>query len=159
MEKQKRIADIYTYMPILQELLSEGREVSLVITGGSMTPFLIHGRDEVLITSPKGEWKKGDIAFFQRDNGQYVMHRICRVNRDGTCFFIGDAQQVIEGPIRQEQIFGKIVSVKRKGTWIGPGNFWWEFFEHIWISLIPMRPLFRKVYSVVWNIKNKYATL
>lgn len=159
MEKQKRIVDIYTYMPVLREILSEGREVSLVITGSSMAPFLIHGRDEILIAPPEGAWKKGDMAFFQRDNGQYIMHRICRVDRDGTCFLIGDAQQVIEGPIRPDQIFGKIVSVKRKGTWIGPGNFWWEFFEHIWLNIIPLRPFFRKFYSIIWNIKNKCATL
>lgn len=159
MEKQKRIVDIYTYMPVLREILSEGREVSLVITGSSMAPFLIHGRDEILIAPPEGAWKKGDMAFFQRESGQYVMHRICRVDRDGTCFLIGDAQQVIEGPIQSEQIFGKITAVKRKGKWLHPGDFWWEFFEHIWLNIIPLRPLFTKFYSVVWNIKNKCATL
>ena len=35
---------------------------------------------------------KGDMAFFVRDNGQYVMHRICKVDKNGDCFFVGDAQ-------------------------------------------------------------------
>ena len=66
------------------------------------------------------------------------MHRICRVRPEGF-YLVGDAQTEIEGPIRREQIFGRVVSVRRKGRRIGPGNFWWEFFEHVWIRVIPLR--------------------
>ena len=159
MKSEKKIVDIYTYMPILCELLAQGKEVSLTITGNSMSPFMIHGRDEILIAPPDGKWKKGDMAFFRRVNGPYIMHRICRVTADGNCFFVGDAQQIIEGPIRPEQIFGKIISVKRKGKWIGPGNFWWEFFEHVWLNIIPLRPLCRKIYTVLWRIGEKCAII
>lgn len=149
MKDNKKIVDIYTYMPVLQELLSEGKEVSITVTGNSMSPFLIHGRDQILIAPPDGNWKKGDMAFFIRTNGQYVMHRICRVDKNGNCFFVGDAQQYIEGPIEPAQIFGKITSVQRKGKWIGPDDFWWRFFEKIWINIIPMRPLFRTIYEMM----------
>ena len=159
MKKEKRVVDIDTYMPILRELLEQGKEVSLTITGSSMTPFIVHGRDEILIAPPNGQWKKGDMAFFRRTNGQYIMHRICRVAKDGKCFFVGDAQQMIEGPIHPEQIFGKIISVKRKGKWIGPGNFWWEFFEHVWLNIIPLRPVCRKIYTVLWRIGKRCAIL
>lgn len=158
-QKQKKIVDTNTYMSVFRELLSEGREVSLTITGSSMSPFIVHGRDAILITPPDGTWKKGDMAFFQRDNGQYVMHRICRIEDDGNCFFIGDAQQIIEGSVRPEQIFGKITAVRRKGKWIQAGSFWWEFFEHIWLNIIPFRGFFVKLYSIVWNIKDKCATI
>ena len=114
---QKRIVDIDTYMPVLRELLEQEKEVSLVITGNSMSPFLVHQRDEILISPPDGTWKKGDMAFFQRLDGQYVMHRILKVTKDKECFFVGDGQVLVEGPIYPEQIFGKITSVKRKGKW------------------------------------------
>lgn len=146
---RKRVVDADTYMPVLKELLSQGKEVPLMITGNSMSPFLVHERDEILISPPDGVWKKGDIAFFQRKNGKYVMHRILKVTLEGDCFFVGDGQTWIEGPIKPEQIFGKITSVKRKGKWIGPGNFWWEFFEHIWLNMIPMRPFLGKLYGIV----------
>lgn len=136
-------------MPVLRELLSQGRQVPLVITGNSMSPFLVHERDEILISPPDRAWQKGDMAFFQRRDGHYVMHRIVKVNAKGECFFVGDGQRMIEGPIEQEQIFGKIVSVKRKGKWIGPGNFWWEFFEHVWLNVIFLRPLLCKLYSLL----------
>lgn len=153
MKDNTKIIDIYTYMPVLQDLLSQGKEVSLTITGSSMSPFLVHQRDQILITPPDGRWRKGDMAFFVRANGQYVMHRICRVDKDGSCFFVGDAQQQVEGPITPSQIFGKITSVKRKGKWIGPKDFWWQFFEKIWIRMIPFRPFFRRVYGIVWRLK------
>lgn len=146
---QKRVIDADIYMPVLCDLLKQGKEVSLLITGNSMSPFLIHGRDEIRISPPDGQWKKGDMAFFRRKDGSYVMHRIVRVNAGGKCFLVGDGQVVIEGPIEPEQIFGKITAVKRKGQWIGPGNFWWEFFEHIWIHMIPVRMVIRKIYGVV----------
>lgn len=153
MKENRRIVDIYTYMPVVLEILSQGKETSVTITGNSMSPFLIHGRDEILISPPEGNWKKGDMAFFVRDNGQYVMHRICKVDKNGACFFVGDAQQLIEGPIKENQIFGKITKVKRKGRWIGPEDFWWKFFERIWINMIPFRPLLRRVYGIVWRLK------
>ena len=153
MKETRRIVDIYTYMPVLQELLSQGKEVSITITGNSMSPFLIHGRDEILISPPSDAWKKGDMAFFQRSNGKYIMHRICCVEKNGDCFFVGDAQQMIEGPIQPSQIFGKVISAKRKGRWIGPGDFWWEFFEHIWINMIPFRPICIKFYTKIWHGK------
>ena len=149
----KRIVDIDIYIPVLQELLLEGKEVSLTITGNSMSPFLVHGRDEIMISPPNGKWKKGDMAFYKRANGRYVMHRIYKVDKQGDCFFVGDGQQTIEGPIAPEQIFGKITSVRRKGKWIGPKDFWWFFFEQIWIRILPFRPVCRKVYAILWNLR------
>ena len=149
MKDNRRIVDIYTYMPVVREILSQGKETSVTITGNSMSPFLIHGRDEILISPPEGNWKKGDMAFFVRDNGQYVMHRICKVDKNGDCFFVGDAQQLIEGPIKENQIFGKITKVKRKGKWIGSEDFWWKFFEHVWIRMIPVRRQIMKLYAKI----------
>lgn len=35
----------------------------------------------------------------------------------------------MEGPIDKEQVFAIITKVKRKGKWIAPGDFWWEFLN------------------------------
>ena len=153
MKDNKKIVDTGIYMPVLQELIQEGKEVSITITGNSMSPFLVHERDQIMISPPNDPWKKGDMAFYKRWNGCYVMHRICKVDKHGQCFFIGDGQQGIEGPIAPEQIFGKITSVRRKGKWIGPKDFVWFFFERIWIRIIPLRPACRRLYAVLWNLR------
>ena len=116
------------------------------ISGNSMSPFLIHGRDSICFRKPDRPLKAGDMVFFQRLSGQFVMHRICKVRPEGY-YIIGDAQQVIEGPVQREQIFALINKVNRKGKWIGPGDFWWEFFAHVWLNVIPLRRIFVKLYG------------
>lgn len=141
-----RIIDTVEYVSVLRELTEAGQEVSMRISGNSMSPFLIHGRDSICFRKPDRPLKAGDMVFFQRLSGQFVMHRICKVRPEGY-YIIGDAQQVIEGPVQREQIFALINKVNRKGKWIGPGDFWWEFFAHVWLNVIPLRRTFVKLYG------------
>ena len=133
-----KIVDTKEYVSVLRELTEDGKEVSMLIAGNSMSPFLIHQRNYIFFKKPDRELKKGDMVFYQRDNGQYVMHRICRVKPEGY-YIVGDAQTNIEGPVREEQIFAIITKVQRKGKWIQKGDFWWEFFANIWIRVVPLR--------------------
>lgn len=136
------------YIPVLKDLVEEGKKVSMMISGSSMNPFLIHQRDYILMKKPEEELKAGDMVFFQRRDEAYVMHRIHHINKEGKLFIIGDAQVDMEGPIDKEQVFAIITKVKRKGKWIAPGDFWWEFFEHIWLHLIPFRRFLMKLYGI-----------
>lgn len=140
--------DTREYVSVLRELTEEGKKVSMLIAGSSMVPFLVHERDYIYFEKPDRELRKGDMVFYQRRNGQFVMHRICKVKPDGY-YIVGDAQVEIEGPVKREQIFALITEVKRKGKMIGPGDFWWEFFEHVWINIIPMRKRVEKLYGLV----------
>lgn len=146
--------DTFEYISVLRELTEQGREVSLLISGSSMSPFLAHQRDTIFFRKPESELKRGDMVFYQRVTGQFVMHRIWNVKPDGY-YIVGDAQVDIEGPIKREQIFAIVTKVQRKGKWLGPGDFWWEFFEHVWIRIVPCRKLIRKVYGVFYKLKNK----
>lgn len=143
-----RRIEVEQYMPAFRELVESGNRVPLLITGSSMTPFLVHERDYLLVGPVPEKLKKGDMAFYVRKNGQYVMHRIQRVDGSGGLYFVGDAQTQVEGPVDREQVFGVVASVRRKGKWITRGSFWWEFFEHVWLNMIPLRPLMLKAYSL-----------
>ena len=145
-----RTVDTTSYLDMMKGLLQEGRDVPVLISGNSMSPFLVHQRDTIRISPVKGPLKKGDMALYQRSTGQYVMHRICRVkkkNGQREYYFIGDAQMEVEGPVSGEQIAGVITAVQRKGKWLKPGNFWWEFFRLVWVRVIPMRKMIQKAYS------------
>lgn len=151
MEKRKDeipviTVEIQSYMKVVRELLEEGRDVPMLITGSSMTPFLVDKRDHIMIRKRNRSLKKGDMAFYQRINGAYVMHRIVKVSGNAY-YFVGDAQTEIEGPIYEDQIFGEIISVCRKGKWIGPEDFWWKFFQYVWIRMIPFRGCAVKAYG------------
>lgn len=142
---------------MLKELTDSGKSVSMQIAGNSMSPFLIHRRDYIYFEKPKRPLKKGDMVFYQRDNGQYVMHRICRLHTNNesniTYDIIGDAQLEIEKGIRRDQIFAIITQVKRKGEMIGPNDFRWKFFEKVWVNIIPFRRAAEKIYSFIYKIR------
>lgn len=149
-----RMINTQEYISMLRELVEEGREVSMLISGNSMSPYLVHARDSIQMKKPDRDLKKGDMVFFQRESGQYVMHRIVKITQDGF-YMLGDAQTQKEGPIRREQIFALITSVKRRGEWEKAGNFWWEFFAHIWIHLVFIRRPLIRLYGVGREIVRK----
>lgn len=178
-----KVVNTREYVDMLRGLTEEGKVVSMLIAGTSMTPFLGHQRDYIYFEKPKRDLKKGDMVFYQRDSGQYVMHRICKVHRiqrkgtdskrdtmpqtgiasnldtthstapASTYDIVGDAQTLIEKNIRRDQIFALVVQVKRKGKIIGPGDFWWNFFEKVWINMIPFRRVVLACYTVFARIK------
>jgi signal peptidase len=136
-------------MPVLRELIEQGRAVNLTISGSSMSPFLIHHRDSVIIEKPKESLRPGNIVFYQRPSGAYVLHRIHHLDAEGNLFLIGDAQNVMEGPLDSGCVFGIVTKVRRKDRWIAPGDFWWEFFEHVWLHVIPLRRSFIKCFGFI----------
>ena len=142
---EPRIVDIDAYMPVLRELLAQGQSVSLTVTGESMSPFLRHGRDQIRLAAVTAPPQRGDMVFFRRRNGQYIMHRVLRRMPDGNYAIIGDGQQQVESPIAPEQIFAVVTQVCRKGVRIGPESFWWRFFAGPWLTLLPLRPVLRRM--------------
>ena len=86
------------------------------------------------------------MIFYRRQNGQYVLHRICRVHPD-SFDLVGDAQTYIETGIRPEQVLAVVNTVRRKGRLLEKGHFWWDFFEKVWLRMIPLRPLVCRIYG------------
>ena len=54
-----KMMDTRAYVGMLKELVEQGREVRMVISGSSMAPFLIHGRDSIFFREPARELRKG----------------------------------------------------------------------------------------------------
>lgn len=120
-------------------LLETADQLPLTVTGSSMTPFLVHGRDTVYLSKADRPLGRGDIVLYRRINGDYILHRICAV--EGECFAtVGDAQTRIEHGVTAGQILAVVSSASRKNKRQAPGCFWWDFFAHIWIRWIPIRP-------------------
>lgn len=140
-----RRLDTDAYVSALRDLVNEGKECRLLISGSSMAPFLVHERDSIIFSKPQRELQRGDMVFYQRENGQFVMHRILHVKPEGL-YIVGDAQTEIEGPVNPSQVFAVVTRAQRKGKWIGPGDFWWWFFRTVWIRLVPVRKIILKLY-------------
>lgn len=138
MEHNIRVLPPEELMSKLPELLEAAEAVPLIISGGSMAPFLIPGRDTVYLSRVSRPLKRGDMILYRRDNGQYILHRICAVTGDSYSL-VGDAQQLIEQGVAPDQVLALVTAVCRKGKTLGPGNWLWVFFEKIWLRLIPHR--------------------
>lgn len=147
MEHKVKVMEPELLIPPLLELLEDTPSVPLTITGDSMTPFLSHGRDMVFLSKITRPPQKGDMILYRRDNGNYVLHRVYKAG--STYTMVGDAQTLLEKGIRPEQMLAIVTEVNRKGKMLKKGSFWWDFFEKIWIRMVPVRPAIRSAYSLL----------
>lgn len=141
-EKKKRIRleEIY---PVISEKLGEGGTVEIPITGVSMLPLLVQGRDTVTIE--KGEYKKGDIIFYRRDDGHFVLHRIIGENAEGF-ILCGDNQWVKEYGITERHIIGRVIQIERKGKAFPVTDKKYRFYCSVWQLLLPLRRYIMYIY-------------
>lgn len=148
--KKVKAASIF---PLISEIIQQGQNTRLTVSGDSMYPLLRDGIDSVELT--KGsfeELSRGDIAMVQRTNGQYVMHRVIRKEMD--CFYmVGDAQQWIEGPLYPNQLVAVVTALWRKDTRISCSNPILRLISKIWLFLRPYRYFILRVYRKLRNIK------
>lgn len=120
-------------------ICAEGaKELPLLISGNSMSPFLIHGRDTVYLSPIERAVRRGDMILYRRENGQYVLHRVWTVEKE-TVTMVGDGQTALERGIRRDQLVAIVTHVTRKGKTLAPGSLWWEFFAKAWIRILPLR--------------------
>lgn len=80
-----------------------------------------------------------DVVLYRRDQGILVLHRICRITSDGF-YMVGDNQYEVEGPLRQDQIIGKLIAVNRNSREFTVGNPFYKFVSSLWLFMLPVRP-------------------
>lgn len=134
--KTVRSADVF---PLVRELLHNGTNVSIIVTGTSMYPFLRPDIDRVELRQVNfTDIKRGDIVLILRKDGAYVLHRVlCKTANE--FFIIGDNQKWIEGPLEPGQLVATTASIWRQNKNIDCNNRIWRFFSAIWLGIIPLR--------------------
>ena len=150
MERHQRVMQPEILLEEYRHLLNDENitALPLVISGNSMSPFLVHGRDTVYLSRLDRPAKRGDVLLYKRESGAYILHRVYKVEKDSYTM-VGDAQTQLEQGIRQDQIIAIMTSALRKGKLQKKGSFWWEFFEKLWIRIIPLRPILTKIYTYI----------
>ena len=100
-------------VPLITEVIGEGGEFRLFPKGTSMRPLIRQGIDAVALVSLDRKPKKGDVLLYQRENGQYVLHRLMRVEKDGSLCFCGDNQRLLEHGLAREQVVAVVAAFFR----------------------------------------------
>ncbi|MBR6376437.1 MAG: S24/S26 family peptidase [Oscillospiraceae bacterium] len=138
-------------LPIIREKMDAGGQVTIPVTGTSMKPTLVAGRDSVTLTRLEGSPKRLDLPLYRRRNGQFVLHRIVSLEPDGSFTCCGDHQWVREPGLRPEQIVGMVCQIERQGRAVSvqaPGHRLWV---RLWVGLLPCRRLlFRLSHGPAW---------
>lgn len=145
--ENKKIISLDEIYPAIKETLMHGGTVELPITGTSMFPLLKAGRDTVIIKSDSS-FQVGDIIFYRRDDGHFVLHRIVGVDENGYVL-CGDNQTMPEKNITEKHIIAKVIEIHRNGKiiladdpkYLRKVNFWIKALPHRRVPLVIMRKL------------------
>ena len=124
----------------IEPLLKAGACIQIYPQGYSMYPFIDPRRDEVVLAGIEegSALRRGDVVLYRRENGMLVLHRIYKIGQDGL-YLLGDHQTAIEGPVRREQVKGKMTGMVRDGGYMDVGNPGYRMLSVVWLWLRPAR--------------------
>ncbi len=101
--------------PLLESEIRCGHSFSFTASGVSMLPFIRDGKDRVTLSPISGPLQVGDIIFYRRKNGSFILHRIVRKEKDGSLTLCGDNQYYLEKNIQEDQVIARLTGLKRNG--------------------------------------------
>lgn len=129
-------------MPIIQELLAEGKTVyNLPFRGFSMLPMLRQGKDTVELSPLPLKLKKYDLPVYRYPSGKIVMHRVVAVKEDHyVC--LGDNTYRYE-KIKPEQMIGLVTAFKREDKRIEVDALPYRIYSRVWVAIYPLRKCYR----------------
>lgn len=133
-KKKISLQEIY---PVIQEKIENGGTVGLPITGTSMLPLLVWGRDTVELIKCENP-QKYDIIFYRRDDGHFVLHRIVGKNKSGF-ILCGDNQVNKEYGINEKHIIAVVKTITRKGKVFSVDKFLYKLYVKLWTLILPFR--------------------
>ncbi|MBQ8171633.1 MAG: S24/S26 family peptidase [Oscillospiraceae bacterium] len=148
MNEQTQFA-LSEYDETIRAVLDSGGEFRIYPKGTSMLPLLRQGVDSVVLEKPKGALKCGDIAFYLRDGGGYVLHRVMR-SESGKYTMCGDNQLRLEEGILDRHIIGVVTRFYRSDRCVELSSLRYRIFVFLWRSFF-----LRRVYFKLRNIKNR----
>ena len=133
----------------IEKLLEEDNIIQMKPQGWSMYPLIYYGRDAAVIEPADVEkLKRGDVVLYRRDKGILVLHRIWKRTEEGF-YLVGDNQVEIEGPLRPDQMKGRMIRVIRKGKEISVDSVGYKLYARVWLWLRPCRPVLSKIVHVL----------
>ena len=134
-------------------LVGEGISVTFPVKGRSMLPFIVGGRDSVILEKPT-EIRKGDVvlAYVESENREgrrYVVHRIISLDGDRVTL-MGDGNLALHEYCNRGDVCAKVsLVVKPNGKKRSLDSFLFRFFAKVWFALLPFRRYLLWIYNKV----------
>lgn len=148
-QEDARTVDRLVFLQIMSEA-EDGSVIPLLVTGGSMLPFLLDRRSVVYLKKDRGyQPKRGDVVLFLRPDGAWVLHRIVRLLPNGELLINGDAQAWTE-TIMPPQIMAHVVQICRRKRTFSAENVWYRLLSRMWMPLRPIHPFGARI-CYIWH--------
>ena len=129
-------------------LAREGVNVTLPVNGNSMLPFIIGGKESVILHRP-GLIDVGDVVLAWVDGNRYVVHRIIKLDYDRVTL-MGDGNVAVTEHCRLNDIKARVthvVSADNKERDLH--NRWRMHAAKLWYWLRPVRRYLLAIYRRV----------
>lgn len=141
---------------LIREVVESGGEFQLYPRGTSMLPLLRQGKDSVVLVKVPEQIKRGDIPLYRRADGHYVLHRVIRVEKDGTYTMCGDNQTQLERGITRDQMIATVSAISRKEKMRSVRAISYRAYCFLWRSFF-IRRVYFKLRRMLKGNKNKNA--
>lgn len=105
------MSNINEVVRLMYEAFDDNLDFSFPINGSSMQPFLY--KDDIVRLRKCHMAYPGDIVFYKHGDN-YILHRVVRVNKDGSYNIIGDHQTKCDLNVDSSMIIGVVVAYKKR---------------------------------------------
>ena len=128
-----------------EEILKRDGKYIFTPVGTSMLPLLRQRKDTVLVEDSFGIFKKNDVVLYKRESGEYILHRILKIENDSFTM-CGDNQTDLEKGIRKEQILGVMTAFWRGEKMVKTTNPLYRLYTNVWCFSLRLRRIMLSVY-------------
>ena len=128
----------YKIMDEAVALVNDGYSVTLPVAGRSMLPFIIGGRESVIL-APPANLRRGIVALAWVEDSRYVLHRSERIEGDRVTL-MGDGNLAGREHCRLADIKAMathVVDSRQKRHYLY--THWRKAASEIWWALLPIR--------------------
>lgn len=155
MTPQKVLKSMDELSPLITGLIEGGTDVTITVTGNSMSPLWHHLQNSVVLTKcDPQKLKKGDVPLYRRADGHYVLHRIVMVHDD--CFDLaGDAQTQIEYGLEKFRVIAVTKAFYKNEKLVDCSDFRYKTYEKFWRTVLPYRPYIMRIIHILCGKKNE----
>ncbi|MCR5646785.1 MAG: S24/S26 family peptidase [Acholeplasmatales bacterium] len=131
------------FYPLLLEAFNENKTFSFPVKGSSMRPLLKN--DDVVTLCKIDAYKVGDILFFRREDGAFVLHRLRKI-KNGKLYIVGDHQVNLE-EVREDQLIGKVIDYKKQNNKV----YYLKGVKYKFYKFIVKNKFVRRIFSHIYK--------
>jgi hypothetical protein len=137
--------------------LNKNGVIGFVPGGNSMWPILKNHGQSVVVKEKTERLKKYDVAFYQRENKSFVLHRDLGVSDDGYVM-CGDSQFTLE-KVKEDSVFGVMVGYYQGKNFISSNDE--KYLKKVirWYKNETWRKISIKSFMFSIRVKNKLKSI